>query len=136
MLHAIARTLTGRLRELRGDRGSVIALAITFPLVMVLVAAIAQGALLYVAREAAVTAAQQGVDTARARGGTVAAGEAAACAYAAAAARGILRSPACTGTGGIAVTITVCGDAPSFVPLIPVRACARQQGPAERFTIP
>jgi len=123
---------------MRGDGGtlSVVAYAITFPVVLVLLMAIMQTATWYAARNAAITAAQQGVDTARAVGGTLASGESAACQYAAQAAAGILRSPACTGAGGVTVSITVCGNAPSLLPGFPVRACAGQQGPRERFTTP
>jgi hypothetical protein len=113
---------------------SVIAAAIAFPAVIVLLSAFFQTALWFAARAAAISAAQQGADTARAAGSTLTAGEAAACGFAHATAAGMLRSPVCTGTGGTTITITVCGNAPSFVPLIPVRACEQAQGTKERFT--
>jgi hypothetical protein len=129
-------SLRRRLARLRGDRGSVsvIAAAITFPAVIALLAAFFQAALWFAARAAALAAAQQGADTARAAGATLAQGEAAACSFAASTGTGMLRGPTCTGSGGNTVTITVCGNAPSFIALFPVRACEQAQGTRERFT--
>jgi len=120
----------------RGDRGSVsvIAAAIAFPAIIVLLSAFFQAALWFAARAAAISAAQQGADTARAAGATLQQGEAEACGFAAATASGMLRGPVCTGTGGNTITITVCGNAPDFLPLIPVRACEQARSAKERFT--
>jgi hypothetical protein len=125
-----------RLARLRGERGSVsvIAAAIAFPAVIALLAGFFQAALWFAARSAALAAAQQGVDTTRAAGATLAQGEAAACTFAVTAGRGMLRGPSCTGSSGDTVTITVCGNAPSFIAVFPVRACEQAQGARERFT--
>jgi hypothetical protein len=125
-----------RLAWLRGDRGSVsvIAAAIAFPAVIALLAGFFQAALWFAARSAAIAAAQQGVDAARGTGGSLARGEAAACAFARTVGAGMLRSPSCAGSTGATVTITVCGNAPSLVALFPVRACEQAQGARERFT--
>jgi len=130
--------MTCRLRcaWLRGERGSVsvIAAAIAFPAVIALLAAFFQAALWFTARNTALAAAQQGVDAARGTEGSLARGEAAACAFARTAGAGMLRGPTCTGSTGTTVTITVCGNAPSLIALIPVRACEQAQGARERFT--
>lgn len=133
----LMRGVTSRLARLRGDAGSetVIAAAIAFPVVIALLAGFFQAALWFVARNTALAAAQQGTRTARAYGATLAAGEAAACRFATTAGRGMLRAPACTGTGGTTITITVCGTAPGFVPGFQVRTCEQAQGAKERFTI-
>jgi hypothetical protein len=121
---------------LRGERGSVsvIAAAIAFPAVIALLAGFFQAALWFAARSAALAAAQHGVDTARGTGGTLAQGEAAACAFARTVGAGMLHGPSCTGSTGATVTITVCGSAPGLLALFPVRACEQAQGARERFT--
>jgi len=125
-----------RLAWPRGDRGSVsvIAAAIAFPAVIALLAAFFQAALWFAARSAALAAAQQGVDAARGTAATLAQGEAAACSFAATTGAGMLRGPSCTGSGDATITITVCGNAPSFIALFPVRACEQAEGARERFT--
>jgi hypothetical protein len=127
--------LASRLQALRGDSGSVsvIAYAIGFVAIMILLALVLQTAMLSAAREVALTAAQQGADAARAVGGTSGEGQAAACGYVAAT-RGVLRSGSCTASGGITVTVTVCGNALDLVPGFPVHTCRQVQGPRERFT--
>lgn len=124
---------------LRSDRGTTtLATVITFPVVMLLLGACFQTAFWFAARNTALAAAQQGADTARAAGATVAQGETAACEFAATAGHGMLTAAACTGTGGATVTITVCGNTPRLLPLLPLpaRACEQAQGPQERFTTP
>jgi hypothetical protein len=128
--------LRRRLGWLAGDRGSVsvIAAAIAFPAVLALLAAFFQGALWYAARNTALAAAQQGADVARGTGGSVAQGETAACSFARDAGGGMLRAPACSGSGGNTITITVCGNAVRLLALFPVHACEQAQGARERFT--
>jgi hypothetical protein len=122
--------------RLRDDRGSVsvLAAAIAFPAVIALLAVFFQAALWFTARSTALSAAQQGLDAARGTTGTLAQGEATACGFARTVGAGMLHGATCTGTTGTTVTITVCGDAPSLIPLIPVRACEQAQGARERFT--
>jgi hypothetical protein len=126
----------GRVTALwRGDRGSVsvIAAAIAFPAVIALLAAFFQGALWFAGREAALSAAQQGVTAARGTGGTDAGGQAAACSYVATTGHGMLTNPSCTVTGTATVTVTVCGDTPRLIPF-PVHVCMRSDGPREIFS--
>jgi hypothetical protein len=125
-------------RWLRSDRGSVsvIAAAIAFPAVLAVLAAFFQAALWFAARNAALSAAQQGTDAARGTSGTVAQGVAVACGFARNTGSGMLRSPACTGTGGDTVTITVCGNAVQLISLFSVHTCEQAQGARERFTTP
>jgi len=111
----------------------VIAAVIAFTVILPLLAAVFQAALWFAARDAALSAARQGAETA-AQGGTLDGGLAAACQYARTAAAGILRGPACTGTAGNTVTITVTGAAPVIVPLFPAQVTEQAQEPAERFT--
>ncbi|BFV56018.1 hypothetical protein KCMC57_up11220 [Kitasatospora sp. CMC57] len=66
----------------RGDRGALtISLALVFPVVLGLVFLVVQAALLWYAGQAAQTAAREGADAGRVRGGTAAAGEARARAF-------------------------------------------------------
>jgi hypothetical protein len=125
----------GLARLIAGDDG-LLDYAIAFPVVLLLLLAIFQAALFGAAREAALTAAQQGADTARALGATIAQGDTAACHYAARAARGTILGPTCAGTGGVTVTMTVCGTAPTLVPGLHLRACGQARAPRERFTTP
>lgn len=125
------------LRQLASDCGSVtvIGAAITFPVVILLISACFQAGFWFAARDAAIAAAQQGADAARAAGASLQQGEASACGFAARTAAGILRDPACTAAGSpAAITVTVCGNAISLVPGLPVRACEQVQGARERFT--
>ena len=127
--------LTGRRAWRRlGDCGSsVIAAAIAFTVILPLLSACFQAALWFAARDAALSAARQGADAA-AQGGTLGGGLAAACQYARTAAAGILRGPACTGSTGNTITITVTGSAPAIVPLFPAQVTEQAQAPRERFT--
>jgi hypothetical protein len=102
--------------------------------ILPLLAAWFQAALWFAARDAALSAAQQGVDAARAEGGTLGSGLATACQYARTAAAGILRGPACTSSGGDTITITVAGTAPAILPLFPAAVREQAQAARERFT--
>jgi hypothetical protein len=122
-------------RARQRERGStVVAAAIAFTVILPLLAACFQAALWFAARDAALSAARQGVDAARAQNGTLAAGLVTACQYARTAAAGILRGPSCTGSGGNTITITVAGTAPAIVPLFPAAVREQAQGARERFT--
>jgi hypothetical protein len=113
----------------------VIAAVIAFTVILPLLAAVFQAALWFAARDAALSAARQGAETAAAQGATRGGGLAAACQYARTAAAGILRDPACTGSTGNTVTITVTGTAPAIVPLFPAQVTEQAQEPLERFTV-
>jgi hypothetical protein len=130
-------TWRAALRRLAADRGSVtvVGAALCFPAVILLISACFQAGFWFAARDAAIAAAQQGADTARTEGGTVAQGQASACAFAARTAPGTLRDLSCTGSGSAStITITVCGNAISLLPGLPVHACEQAQGAREQFT--
>lgn len=128
------RALLARLR--RDESGeSVIAAAIAFTVIITLLSAVFQAALWFAARNAAMTAAKQGVAVARDRGSTLAAGQAAACALAGTAGHGMLKGPSCTGSGGTTITITVTGRAVSFLPFFNPGVTETATGPTERWTV-
>ena len=112
----------------------MVAAAIAFTIILPLLAACFQAALWFAARDAALSAAQQGVQAARAQHANLATGLATACSYARTAAAGILRGASCTGSTGNTVTITVTGHAPSLLPLFGTGVTEQAQGPQERFT--
>ena len=112
----------------------MVAAAIAFTVILPLLAACFQAALWFAARDAALSAAQQGIQAARAQNATLATGTAAACAYAKTAAAGFLRGTSCTGSTGNTITITVTGTAPAIVPLFPAQVTEQAQAPRERFT--
>jgi TadE-like protein len=131
----LRRALTWLARDDRGSL-SVIAYAIAFPVIIALLAAFFQAALWFAARNTALSAAQQGVDTARRAGATLAQGEAAACGFASGVGGGMLRAATCAGSGGDTIAITVCGSAVQLIAFFPVHACEQAQGARERFTTP
>ncbi len=123
---------------LRGERGTtVIATAVAFAAILMLLSAVFQAVLWYNARSAALAAAQEGVRAARGLGASPAQGQAAACRYARTVGRGLLRSPACAATANAStVTVTVRGAAPSLIALFDVRVSEQARGAVERFTTP
>lgn len=132
------RTLVSRVaaQARREDRGAltlgyVAALPFLFLFVMVMV----QASFWFLAREAALAAARQGADAARALGASPAAGTAAALAFARQSGRGYLDRPAASSVGSTAstVSVTVTGLAPSLVPGLTVAVSETVQAPAEEF---
>jgi hypothetical protein len=111
---------------------------ITLPVFMLAIMVIIQGALWYLAREAALAAARQGVDAARVRGATPGAGPRAALAFARRDASGYLLGPSATAQGSNTTTIQirVSGHVPTFVPGLAIGISQVVQAPAERFTAP
>lgn len=114
----------------------MVAAAIAFTVILPLLAACFQAALWFAARDAALSAAQQGVQAARAQNATLGAGLAAACDWAGAAAAGLLRGTSCTGSSGNTVTVTVTGHSLSLLPLFGTGVTEQAQGARERFTTP
>jgi hypothetical protein len=94
-----------------------------------------QASFWFLAREAALAAARQGADAARALGASRAAGPVAALDFARQSGDGYLLDPAVSITsinaGTVAVTVT--GHAPSFVPWLVVRVSETVQVPVEEF---
>jgi Flp pilus assembly protein TadG len=122
----------------RDDGALILSYLIIVPVFMLAVMVIVQGALWYLAREAALAAARQGADAARVPGALVSAGPRAALAFARNDASGYLLGPSATGLGSTATTvqITVTGHVPTFVPGLAIKVSQVVQAPAEKFTAP
>ena len=134
------RSGTQRLRRLwrRDDGALILTYVIIVPVFMLAIMVIIQGALWYLAREAALAAARQGADAARVRGATAGAGPQAALAFARDNASGYLLGPSATGSGSTATTIQirVSGHVPTFVPGLAINVSQVVQAPAEKFVAP
>ena len=105
---------------------------------MLAVMVIVQGALWYLAREAALAAARQGADAARVPGASAGAGAQAALAFARTSASGYLVGPSVTSNGSTPTTvqIRVTGHVPTFVPGLAIHVSQVVQAPTEKFTAP
>jgi len=133
---SVVRQLITRLR--RDDRGALtLSYVAVLPFVFLFLMVLIQAAFWFLARDAAIAAARQGADAARALNAPISAGPAAALAFAHEAGEGYLLHPVATvtGTGGSSATIsvTVSGHVPSFVPGLVVRVSETVQAPAEEF---
>jgi Flp pilus assembly protein TadG len=136
---ARGRPAPDRRRYFRRDDGALIlTYVIIVPVFMLAIMVIIQGALWYLAREAALAAARQGVDAARVRGATAGAGPQAALAFARNNASGYLLGPAATDRGSTATTIQikVSGHVPTFVPGVAINISQVARAPAEKFVAP
>lgn len=111
---------------------------IIVPVFLAAIMVIAQAAVWYLARSAALAAARQGVDAARILNSSTAAGRSAAVRFAHSSAPGYLLGPAASSQGSTASTIviTVSGRVPSIVPGLPIDVSQVAQAPVERFTTP
>jgi Flp pilus assembly protein TadG len=128
-----------RRRDARPDSGAIVlSYIIVVPVFMLAIMVIIQGAMWYLAREAALAAARQGADAARLPGAAAGAGPAAALAFAQKSASGYLLAPGATasGTTGTTVQITVTGHVPTFVPGLVIDVSQAVQAPVEQFTVP
>lgn len=128
-----------RRRPGRRDAGALIlSYVIIVPVFMLAIMVIIQGALWYLAREAALAAARQGVDAERVRGAAAGAGPQAALAFARNDASGYLLGPSATDRGSTPTTIrvTVSGHVPTFVPGLPINISQVVQAPVEKFIAP
>jgi hypothetical protein len=105
------------------------------PFIFLFIMVLIQGSFWFLARNAALAAARQGADAARALNASRAAGPAAALAFARHAGQGYLEDPraAATGSTGATISITVSGHVPSFVPGLVVSVSESVQAPAEVF---
>jgi Flp pilus assembly protein TadG len=120
----------------REDRGALtLSYVAVLPFLFLFIMVLIQASFWFLARNAAVAAARQGADAARAVYGTRAAGPAAALAFARQAGQGYLEDPQATATGstGTTISITVTGQVPSFVPGLVIRVSEMVQAPAEEF---
>jgi hypothetical protein len=134
---AVSRAGPRRLSRLRWeDRGALtLSYVAVLPFVFLFIMATIQASLWFLARDAALAAARQGADVARALGAPRGAGPAAALAFARQAGEGYLEDPVATAAGstGSTVSITVSGHVPSFVPGLVVSVSETAQAPAEEF---
>lgn len=131
--------MTGGRRQ-RDERGSLsLELTVLFPVVLLLIFTIVQGALYYHARNVALAAAQEGVRVARAENGTRAAGGQAARDFVnQSGGAGVLTGLEVTPTrNATKATVTVSGRAVSAIPGMPGFTITQTaEGPVERFTTP
>jgi len=119
-----------------GDRGALLlGYVAVLPFVFLFLMVVIQASFWFLARDAALAAARQGADAARALNASRSAGPAAALAFARAAGAGYLEDPRATadGSGTTTVSITVSGHVPSFVPGLVVNVSETAQAPAEVF---
>jgi Flp pilus assembly protein TadG len=129
----------GSPRHGRRDSGALIlSYIIIVPVFMLAVMVIIQGALWYLARDAALAAARQGADAARLPGAVTGAGTQAALGFAQDSASGYLLGAQATASGSTPTTvqITVCGHVPTFVPGMVISVSQAVQAPVEQFTVP
>lgn len=132
------RGLRHRPRGRRDDGALILSYVIVVPVFMLAVMVIIQGALWYLAREAALAAARQGVDAERVRGATAGAGPRAALAFARNDASGYLLGPSATDLGSTPTTIQikVTGHVPTFVPGLAINITQVVRAPVEKFVAP
>ena len=126
--------MLSRLRH--DDRGALtLSYVVVMPFVFLFIMVLIQASFWFLAREAALAAARQGADAARALHASRAAGPAAALAFARQAGQGYLEDPVASSAGstGSTVSITVSGHVPSFVPGLVVKVSETVQAPAEEF---
>jgi Flp pilus assembly protein TadG len=122
---------------MRGDdRGALtLSYVAVLPFVFLVIMAAIQASFWFLARDAAIAAARQGADAARALNAPHAAGTAVALAFARQAGQGYLENPVASaaGTTSSTVSITVSGQVPSFVPGLVVQVTETVHAPAEQF---
>jgi Flp pilus assembly protein TadG len=126
-------------RRPRDDAGALtLSYVIIVPVFLLALMVVAQAAMWYLARSAALAAARQGVDAARVEGSSAGAGSAAALSFAQTSASGYLLGPSASdgGSSPTTIVITVTGSVPSLVPGVPITVTQVAQGPVERFTTP
>lgn len=120
----------------RDDRGALtLSYVAVLPFVFLFLMVLIQASFWFLARDAALAAARQGADAARALDAPQSAGPAAALAFAHQAGLGYLEDPSATdaGSSGSTVSITVRGHVPSFVPGLVVHVSETVQAPTEKF---
>ena len=131
------RARAGQGRRIEGERGSfTLELAVLFPAFLLLVLVIVQAALYFFARSIALSAAQQGADTARLQGHSPADGLDAATTFATQQGKGVLTglSVSTAGSTPIQVTVTVTGNALTIVPGLGFAIRQVASAPRETYT--
>ena len=123
-----------------GERGSAtLEITVLFPVVLLLLLGVVQGALYYHARDVALAAAADGLTAARSRAGSADEGRRAAVAFLDRAGGGEMLPDAKVNAvrTGLAATVIVTGRAVSLLPGIPGWSISQTaSGPVERFTRP
>jgi Flp pilus assembly protein TadG len=122
----------------RGDRGSAtLEITVLFPVVLLLILGVVQGALYYHARDVALAAAADGLTAARSRAGSAQEGRRAAVAFLGrAGGKDVLPAAQVSAVRTVAeATVTVTGRAMSLLPGLPGWSISQTaSGPVERFT--
>ncbi|MGI5206230.1 hypothetical protein ACQEU6_32240 [Spirillospora sp. CA-108201] len=117
----------------RETGSATVTASIVFPAVGVLFLGLLQAVMVSVARDVALSSAEEGLRVARARHGTAADGRSAAISFAHA--EPVLRSPDVTVSGDTTITVRVAGSAPSILPGVDIAISRTARGARERFTI-
>jgi Flp pilus assembly protein TadG len=123
----------------REDAGSLtLSYVIIVPVFLASLMVIVQASMWFLARQAALAAARQGADAARALHAPAGAGSRAALQFARSAASGYLLDPRASPRGSTATTVqvTVSGRVPNLVPGMVIHVSQVAQAPVERFTTP
>jgi Flp pilus assembly protein TadG len=116
----------------------VLSYVIIVPVFLAAIMVIAQVAVWYLAKSAALAAARQGADAARVLNSSTQAGRRAALSFARSSASGYLLAPHASSGGSNAdtIVITVTGTVPSIVPGLPISVSQVAEAPVEKFTTP
>ncbi len=120
----------------QNDRGALtLSYVVILPVIFLFLMSVIQASFWFLARNAALAAARQGVEAARALGSSDATGHAAAVSFAQHVGSGYLLDPNARvlTLGGSTVTVTVWGHVPSFIPGFAVNVSETVQAPVERF---
>ena len=120
----------------RDDGGALtLSYVVVLPVVFLFLMSVIQASFWFLARDAALAAARQGADTARAAGATLGSGQSTALSFARQAGSGYLMNPAATvqRSNAATVSVTVSGHVPSFVPGLTVNVSETVQAPVEEF---
>jgi len=120
----------------RYDRGSAVQAAVLFPILIIATFAIIQGGIWFYARSAALNAAEEGLQAARAENGSTAAAVAASSSFLTRAASGAVLNPTTqVAASPLTITVTVSGESTAIVDFLPLpRVSQTVTGATERFT--
>lgn len=126
-----------RVRSAGRDDGGALTLSyvVVLPVVFLFLMSVIQASFWFLARDAALAAARQGADAARAVGSSLTAGQSTALGFARQAGSGYLMNPsaAVRHSNATTISVTVAGRVPSFVPGLTVRVSETVQAPVEEF---
>jgi Flp pilus assembly protein TadG len=120
----------------RDDRGALtLTYVVILPVFFLFLMSVIQASFWFLARDAALAAARQGADAARATGSSLTAGHAEAMSFAHQAGSGYLLGPSAwvRQVNAATISVTVYGHVPSFVPGLTVHVHETVQVPVEVF---